>query len=70
MWRLIKKVEEKVSLKRLTKPIDVARALAFLCSEESGLMTGSLMDCDQTVNGWHSYFAYGTSILDDSLLGE
>ena len=67
---MVKKVEEKVPFKGLTKPIDVARALAFLCSEESGLMTGSLMDCDQTVNGWHSYSAYDTSILDDSLLGE
>ena len=66
----LKKVEEKVPFKRLTKPIDVAKALAFLCSEESGLMTGSLMDCDQTVNGWHSYSAYDTSILDESLLGE
>ena len=66
----LKKAEAKVPFKRLTKPIDVARALAFLCSEESGLMTGSLMDCDQTVNGWHSYSAYDTSILDDSLLGE
>ena len=66
----LKKAEAKVPFKRLTKPIDVARALAFLCSDESGLMTGSLMDCDQTVNGWHSYSAYDTSILDDSLLGE
>ena len=41
-----------------------------MCSDESGLMTGSLMDCDQTVNGWHSYSAYETKILDDSLLGE
>ena len=66
----LKKAEDKVPFKRLIKPIDVARALAFLCSEESGLMTGSLMDCDQTVNGWHSYSAYDTTILDDSLLGE
>ena len=66
----LEKAEKKVPFKRLTKPIDVAKALAFLCSEESGLMTGSLMDCDQTVNGWHSYSAYDTSILDDSLLGE
>ena len=66
----LEKAEDKVPFKRLTKPIDVARALAFLCSDESGLMTGSLMDCDQTVNGWHSYSAYDTSILDDSLLGE
>ena len=64
------KTESKVPFKRLTKPIDVARALAFLCSEESGLMTGSLMDCDQTVNGWHSYSGYETKILDDSILGE
>jgi NAD(P)-dependent dehydrogenase (short-subunit alcohol dehydrogenase family) len=64
------KTESKVPFKRLIKPIDVARALAFLCSEESGLMTGSLMDCDQTVNGWHSYSAYETKILDDSILGE
>ena len=66
----LEKAEKKVPFKRLTKPIDVARALAFLCSSESGLMTGSLIDCDQTVNGWHSYSAYDTSILDDSLLGE
>ena len=66
----LEKAEAKVPFKRLTKPLDVARALAFLCSDESGLMTGSLMDCDQTVNGWHSYSAYDTSILDDSLLGE
>ena len=66
----LEKAEAKVPFKRLTKPIDVARALAFLCSDESGLMTGSLMDCDQTVVGWHSYSAYETKILDNSLLGE
>jgi len=63
------KIDKKVSLKRLTKPIDVARALAFLCSEESGLMTVSLIDCDHTVNGWHLCSAYDASILNDSLLG-
>jgi len=63
-------VEAKVPFKRLNKPIDVARALAYLCSNESGLMTGSLVDCDQTVSGWHSYSAYETKILDDSILGE
>ena len=66
----LKKVEDKVPFKRLTKTMDVAKALAFLCSEESGLMTGSLIDCDQTVNGWHSYSAYDTNIMDQSLLGE
>jgi len=66
----IKKAEEKVPFKRLNKPLDVARILAFLCSDESGLMTGSLVDFDQTVVGWHSYSAYETKILDDSILGE
>ena len=66
----LRKAEKKVPFKRLSKPIDVARMLAFLCSDESGLMTGSLIDFDQTVVGWHSYSAYETKILDDSLLGE
>ena len=66
----LKETEEKVPFKRLNKPIDVARVLAFMCSEESGLMTGSLIDFDQTVVGWHSYSAYETKILDDSILGE
>lgn len=66
----LENAEKKTPFKRLTKPLDVARGLAFICSEESGLMTGSIIDFDQTVNGWHSYSAYDTSILDDSLLGE
>ena len=66
----LKQTEEKVPFKRLNKPIDVARVLAFMCSKESGLMTGSLIDFDQTVVGWHSYSAYDTKILDDSILGE
>ena len=66
----LEKTEPKLPFKRLTKTIDVARGLAFICSEESGLMTGSIIDFDQTVHGWHSYSAYETKILDDSLLGE
>ena len=66
----LSKEENKVPYKRLTKPLDVARGLAFMCSDESGLMTGSVIDFDQTVNGWHSYSAYDTKILDESLLGE
>ena len=66
----LKKAESKVPFKRLNKPLDTAKALAFMCSEESGLMTGSIIDFDQTVHGWHSYSAYDTNILDDSLLGE
>ena len=66
----LSKEENKVPYKRLTKPLDVARGLAFMCSDESGLMTGSVIDFDQTVNGWHSYSAYDTKILNESLLGE
>jgi NAD(P)-dependent dehydrogenase (short-subunit alcohol dehydrogenase family) len=36
---------------RLIEPEEVARALAFLCSDESGLMTGAVIDFDQTVIG-------------------
>ena len=66
----LKKAEKKAPFKRLTKAIDVARASAYLCSEESGLVTGSIIDYDQSVFGWHSYSAYDTNLLDDSLLGE
>ncbi|HEX6113354.1 MAG TPA: SDR family oxidoreductase, partial [Geminicoccaceae bacterium] len=36
---------------RLIEPDEVARALAFLCSDESGLMTGAVIDFDQTIIG-------------------
>ena len=36
---------------RLIEPDEVARAIAFLCSGESGLMTGAVIDFDQTVIG-------------------
>jgi NAD(P)-dependent dehydrogenase (short-subunit alcohol dehydrogenase family) len=36
---------------RLIEVDEVARALAFLCSDESGLMTGAVIDFDQTVIG-------------------
>ncbi len=36
---------------RLLDPKEVARACAFLCSDESGLMTGANIDFDQTVVG-------------------
>jgi NAD(P)-dependent dehydrogenase (short-subunit alcohol dehydrogenase family) len=36
---------------RLIKPAEVARACAYLCSAESGLMTGSIIDFDQNVIG-------------------
>mgnify|MGYP006422387991 CR=1 FL=1 len=36
---------------RLLKPAEVARAIAFLASDESGLMTGGVIDFDQSVVG-------------------
>jgi NAD(P)-dependent dehydrogenase (short-subunit alcohol dehydrogenase family) len=40
---------------RLIEPGEIARACAFLCSAESGLMTGSIIDFDQSVLGcWES----------------
>ncbi|MFM2051318.1 MAG: hypothetical protein RL682_1809 [Pseudomonadota bacterium] len=38
---------------RLVDPEEVARAVAFLCSAESGLMTGSVIEYDQSV--WGGY---------------
>jgi len=36
---------------RLLKPAEVARAVAYLASEESGMMTGAILDLDQQVQG-------------------
>jgi len=36
---------------RLLEPLEVAKAAAFLASSESGLMTGSIIDFDQSVMG-------------------
>lgn len=36
---------------RLLKPEEVARAIAFIASDESGMMTGSIVDFDQSVQG-------------------
>lgn len=43
--------EAKQPFGRLLKPDEVARAVAYLASEESGLMTGSVIDFDQQVIG-------------------
>lgn len=36
---------------RLIEVDEIARAMAFLCSDESGVMTGAVIDYDQTVIG-------------------
>ena len=38
---------------RLIDPREVAKAVAYLASDESGLMTGSNIDFDQTILGAH-----------------
>ena len=45
------KAEAGTPVGRLLKPTEVARAVAYLASDESGLMTGSIIDFDQQVLG-------------------
>lgn len=47
----LERVSAKQPFQRLLTPEDVAKALAFLASSESGVMTGSIVDFDQTVIG-------------------
>ncbi len=47
----LKKAEAKQPFGRLIKPTEVARAVAYLASDESGLMTGANVDFDQQVLG-------------------
>jgi NAD(P)-dependent dehydrogenase (short-subunit alcohol dehydrogenase family) len=47
----LKKAEASQPFGRLLKPTEVARAVAYLASEESGMMTGSIIDFDQQVLG-------------------
>lgn len=47
----LEKAEAAQPFGRLLKPTEVARAIAFLTSDESGMMTGSIVDFDQSVAG-------------------
>ena len=47
----LEKAEAARPFGRLLKPSEVARAVAYLSSEESGMMTGSIIDFDQQVSG-------------------
>ena len=47
----LEKAEAAQPFGRLLKPTEVARAVAFLASDESGMMTGSIVDFDQSVQG-------------------
>jgi NAD(P)-dependent dehydrogenase (short-subunit alcohol dehydrogenase family) len=51
----LEKAEKEQPFGRLLDPAEVARAVAFLASPESGMMTGSIIDFDQSVLGcWES----------------
>ena len=47
----LEEAEKNQPFGRLLKTDEVARGIAFLCSEESGMMTGSIIDFDQSVLG-------------------
>lgn len=47
----LKEAEAGQPFGRLLKPDEVARTIAFLASDESGMMTGSIIDFDQSVAG-------------------
>ena len=47
----LEEVEAGQPFGRLLKPVEVARAVAFLASDESGMMTGSVVEFNQSVVG-------------------
>lgn len=47
----LEQAEAGMPFGRLLKPLEVARAVAFLASDESGMMTGAIIDFDQSVIG-------------------
>ncbi|MFO0294637.1 MAG: SDR family oxidoreductase [Rhodospirillales bacterium] len=48
-WR--EAAEAKLPIGRMLDMSEVARAAVFLCSSESGMMTGSIVDYDQSIPG-------------------
>lgn len=48
-WR--EKAESNLPFGRMLKTDEVARAVAYLATGESGLMTGSIIDFDQQIIG-------------------
>ena len=47
----VKKAAKNLPFKKLIDPIDVARCLSFMCSTESSIMTGSIIDFAEIVIG-------------------
>lgn len=54
---------------RLLEPDEIAKAVIFLCSKDSGLMTGSIIDFDQSVSGVPGQ-DYNAPHLKDTILGD
>jgi NAD(P)-dependent dehydrogenase (short-subunit alcohol dehydrogenase family) len=51
----LEKAMQEKPFGRLLEPTEVARAVAFLASSESGMMTGSVIDFDQSVAGCYEH---------------
>ena len=62
----LKKAEAKQPFGRLLKPEEVARAVAYLASDESGMTTGSNIDMDQQVLGSSDSAAHPKGRLPDA----
>jgi NAD(P)-dependent dehydrogenase (short-subunit alcohol dehydrogenase family) len=54
---------------RLIDPDEVARACAFLASDESGLMTGAIIDFDQSVPGCYESAPHPKGVLSEARSG-
>jgi NAD(P)-dependent dehydrogenase (short-subunit alcohol dehydrogenase family) len=48
---------------RLVDPVEVARCVAFMCSAESGLMTGAVIEYDQSIWGGYDHAAHPVAPL-------
>ena len=64
----IEQAEKKQPLGRLLQPEEIAKSVIFLCSKDSGLMTGSIIDFDQSVSGVPG-INYDAPYLKDTILG-
>jgi NAD(P)-dependent dehydrogenase (short-subunit alcohol dehydrogenase family) len=62
----LQEAERKQPFGRLLKPTEVARAVAYLASGESGLITGSIIDFDQQVLGSNESAPHPTHRLEDA----
>ena len=54
----LQKAPESQPFGRLLEPAEVARSIAFLASSDSGMMTGALVNLDQSVEGFSDASAH------------